>query len=75
LIYIHFHALAEGTCERETVEVLADVAVIDGTDVEEDNEHRQQTERGNETDYDTNLLTAFVNQVERNVSRINTAMY
>lgn len=41
---------AEVLCERQTVEVAADLAVIERDDVEEQQQHEEQEDRGHETD-------------------------
>ena len=74
LIDIHFHTLAESVSKRKTVEIFAVVAVMYGTDVEDNEQHCQQPNGGKQADYDADLLTTLVHYVESNISTTKTCM-
>lgn len=64
---IYFHTVTKCVCKWYTVEILTVYTVVNRTDVKHDDQSSKQTDRGEEADYDANLLPTFIHDVESDV--------
>lgn len=63
-VHFHLHSSTEILCKWNTVEVLANTALMDWCNVEQNDKNNEQTERKNQADNDPYQLVSTVFEVE-----------